>query len=149
VNENLNISCRRHFLRAGFFLNKQKERENTDNFIKRLSIKTPSQEQLIGTLSGGNQQKVILARWLSEAVDIFLLDEPTRGIDVGAKYEIYQLMYQLAEEGKAVVFVSSDLPEVMGVADRVIVMREGAITGEVPRADVNEERLLSMALPAA
>lgn len=149
VNENLNISCRRHFLRAGMFLDKRRERENTDNYIKRLQIKTPSQEQLIGNLSGGNQQKVILARWLSEAVDVFLLDEPTRGIDVGAKFEIYQLMYQLAEEGKAVVFVSSDLPEVMGVADRVIVMREGAITGEVPRAEVNQERLLSMALPTA
>ena len=149
VNENLNISCRRHFLRAGLFLDKQKERENTDNFIRKLQIKTPSREQLIGNLSGGNQQKVILARWLSEEVDVFLLDEPTRGIDVGAKYEIYQLMYQLAEEGKAVIFVSSDLPEVMGVADRVIVMRNGGITGEVPRAEVNQERILSMALPTA
>ena len=82
-------------------------------------------------------------------MDVFLLDEPTRGIDVGAKYEIYQLMYQLAEEGKAVVFVSSDLPEVMGVADRVIVMRDGTITGQLDRKDVSEERLLSMALPEA
>jgi L-arabinose transport system ATP-binding protein len=149
VSENINISCRRHFLRAGLFLNKKKERENTDHFIDKLAIKTPSRNQLIGNLSGGNQQKTILARWLSEKVDVFLLDEPTRGIDVGAKYEIYQLMYQLAEEGKAVVFVSSDLPEVMGVADRVIVMRDGAITGELDRKDVAEERILSMALPEA
>ncbi len=149
VNENINISCRRHFMRAGIFLDKKKEWENTDNFIDKLSIKTPSRDQLIGNLSGGNQQKVILARWLGEQVDVFLLDEPTRGIDVGAKYEIYQLMYQLAEDGKAVVFVSSDLPEVMGVADRVIVMRDGRITGELDRKDVTEERLLSMALPTA
>ncbi len=149
VSENINISCRRHFMRAGLFLNKKKERENTDHFIERLQIKTPSRNQLIGNLSGGNQQKTILARWLSEKVDVFLLDEPTRGIDVGAKYEIYQLMYQLAEEGKIVVFVSSDLPEVMGVADRVIVMRDGAITGRVERQDVTEERILSLALPVS
>lgn len=149
VSENINISCRRRFLRAGLFLDKKRERENTDFFIEKLAIKTPSRNQLIGNLSGGNQQKAILARWLSEDVEVFLLDEPTRGIDVGAKYEIYQLMYQLAEEGKAVVFVSSDLPEVMGVADRVIVMRDGAITGELQRKDVSEERILSMALPQA
>jgi L-arabinose transport system ATP-binding protein len=149
VSENINISCRRHFLRAGIFLNKRKERENTDHFIAKLAIKTPSRNQLIGNLSGGNQQKTILARWLSEKVAVFLLDEPTRGIDVGAKYEIYQLMYQLAEEGNAVIFVSSDLPEMIGVADRVIVMRDGAITGQLDRKDVSEERLLSMALPQA
>lgn len=149
VDENINISCRRHFMTSGLFLNKTKERENTDNFIRKLAIKTPSREQLVGNLSGGNQQKTILARWLSEKVDVFLLDEPTRGIDVGAKYEIYQLMYQLAEEGKAVVFVSSDLPEVMGVADRVIVMRDGKITGQLTREELTEERVLSMALPTA
>jgi L-arabinose transport system ATP-binding protein len=149
VNENINISCRRHFLRGGIFLDKAKECTNTDSFIRKLAIKTPTRDQLVGNLSGGNQQKSILARWLSEKMDVFLLDEPTRGIDVGAKYEIYQLMYQLAEEGKAVVFVSSDLPEVMGVADRVIVMRDGSITGELDRKDVTEEQLLSMALPTA
>ncbi len=149
VSENINISCRRHFLSAGLFLNKQKERENTDKFIDKLSIKTPSRDQLVGNLSGGNQQKTILARWLSEQVDIFLLDEPTRGIDVGAKYEIYQIMYQLAEEGKVVIFVSSDLPEVMGVADRVVVMRDGSMVGTLNRSELSDERILSMALPAA
>jgi L-arabinose transport system ATP-binding protein len=149
VSENINISCRRHFMSAGIFLNKQKEKENTDDFIDKLSIKTPGREQLIGNLSGGNQQKTILARWLSEKVDVFLLDEPTRGIDVGAKYEIYQIMYQLAEEGKVVVFVSSDLPEVMGVADRVIVMRDGAMIGALNRSELSDERILSMALPTA
>ncbi len=149
VSENINISCRRHFLQAGLFLNKKRERENTDNFIKKLSIRTPSRDQLIGNLSGGNQQKVILARWLSEHVEVFLLDEPTRGIDVGAKFEIYQIMYQLAEEGKAVIFVSSDLPEVMGVSDRVIVMRNGGIVGNLARQELNQERILAMALPTA
>ena len=149
VSENINISSRRHFMKAGIFLDKQKEKENCDDFIDKLDIKTPSRDQLIGNLSGGNQQKTILARWLSEEVDVFLLDEPTRGIDVGAKYEIYQIMYQLAEEGKVVIFVSSDLPEVMGVADRVIVMRDGGMTGSLDRSELSDERILSMALPTA
>lgn len=147
VDENINISCRRHMLKGKLFLNKQRERQNADQFIKKLSIRTPSREQLIGNLSGGNQQKTILARWLSEDVQVFLMDEPTRGIDVGSKYEIYQLIYSLAEAGKAVVFVSSDLPEVMGVTDRIIVMRDGLIVGEVERSEATEEKLLSLALP--
>jgi L-arabinose transport system ATP-binding protein len=134
-------------LKRGIFLNKEKEKENADHFIDKLSIKTPSREQLIGNLSGGNQQKTILARWLSEDIRVFLMDEPTRGIDVGSKYEIYQIMYSLAESGKAVVFVSSDLPEVMGVADRIVVMRNGEIVGSLDREEVSEERLLSLALP--
>lgn len=149
VSENINISSRRHILRANFFLNKQAERKTAQDFIDKLTIRTPSANQVIGNLSGGNQQKAILARWLSEKVDIFLLDEPTRGIDVGAKYEIYKIMYQLAREGKAVIFVSSDLPEVMGVSDRIIVMRHGEIVGSVLRKDATEEKLLSMALPVA
>lgn len=147
LSENINISCRRHFVRCGLFLNKKLEKETADNFISKLQIRTPSRDQLIGNLSGGNQQKAILARWLSEKVDVFLLDEPTRGIDVGSKYEIYQIVYQLAEEGKTVIFASSDLPEVMGIADRVVVMCGGTIVGEVDRRDVSEEILLSMALP--
>jgi L-arabinose transport system ATP-binding protein len=147
VDENINISCRRHMLTGKILLNKQKEQANADHFINKLSIRTPSRRQLIGNLSGGNQQKTILARWLSEDIRVFLMDEPTRGIDVGSKYEIYQIIYTLAEEGKAVVFVSSDLPEVMGVADRIIVMRNGAIVGEVSRSEATEEALLSLALP--
>lgn len=149
VNENINISCRRNMLRRGLFLDKEREKANADHFIDKLSIKTPSREQLIGNLSGGNQQKTILARWLSEDIRVFLMDEPTRGIDVGSKYEIYQIMYSLAEAGKAVVFVSSDLPEVMGVADRIIVMRNGELVGSVSREEASEEKLLSLALPVA
>lgn len=147
VEENINISSRRHYLKANLFLNKKKEEEITETFIDKLEIKTPSRKQIINNLSGGNQQKVILARWLSEDVDIFLMDEPTRGIDVGAKYEIYKIMYQLAREGKAVIFVSSDLPEVLGVADRIIVMRNGNIVGSLDREEATEENVLSMALP--
>lgn len=149
VSENINVSCRRHSLKAGLFLDKEKEKETTDSFIKSLAIKTPSREQQAGNLSGGNQQKVILSRWLSEDVEVFLMDEPTRGIDVGAKYEIYKIMYQLAGEGKAVVFISSELPEVMGVADRIIVMRSGEIVGSLDREEATEEKILSMALPVS
>jgi L-arabinose transport system ATP-binding protein len=147
VAENINISSRRHSVRSGIFLDKRREREAADRFIELLRIKTPSKSQPIGNLSGGNQQKVILARWLSEKIEVVLLDEPTRGIDVGSKYEIYQIIYQLAEEGKTIIFVSSDLPEVMGVSDRIIVMCAGSIVGEVDRKDFNQETLLSMALP--
>jgi len=147
VAENINISSRRHSVRAGIFLDKRREGWTADNFIQVLRIKTPSRNQPIGNLSGGNQQKVILARWLSEKIEVVMLDEPTRGVDVGSRYEIYQIIYQLAEEGKTIIFVSSDLPEVMGVSDRIIVMCAGSITGEVDRDDFSQETLLSMALP--
>ena len=147
VSDNINISCRRGFSAMGLLLDLERERENSERFIKRLGIRTPSGEQRIGKLSGGNQQKVILARWLSENLKVLLMDEPTRGIDVGAKYEIYQLMYELAESGTSVIVVSSDLPEVMGIADRIIVMRAGCIVGEIPRSEASEERILGMALP--
>jgi len=149
VSENINISSRRHKLKANFFLNMYKERKTAHKFISDLDIKTPSTTQLIKYLSGGNQQKVILARWLSENIQVFLMDEPTKGIDVGAKYEIYKIIYQLAKEGKAIAFVSSELPEVMGVADRIIVMRNGGIVDSLNREEATEEKLLSMALPAS
>ncbi|MBF9014196.1 MULTISPECIES: L-arabinose ABC transporter ATP-binding protein AraG [unclassified Oceanispirochaeta] len=147
VNENINISVRRHSMKAGFFLDKKKERETTDSFINKLQIKTPNREKDVGSLSGGNQQKVILARWLAEDVKILIMDEPTRGIDVGTKNEIYQLMYQLTEEGKSIICVSSDLPEVMGVSDRLIVMRDGELVTSFERDEFSEEKILSKALP--
>ena len=148
VDENINISSRRHHLKAGIFLDKKRETENTLKFIKRLDIKTPSKEQKVGNLSGGNQQKVILARWLSEEVKVLIMDEPTRGIDVGTKNEIYHLMYDLTEERKGIICISSDLPEVMGVSDRMIVMREGEIVASLNRDEFSEEKILSLALPA-
>ena len=147
VNENINISVRKKFLHAGFFLNKKKEKENAAEFVETLRIKTPSLEQRVGNLSGGNQQKVILARNLSMPTELIILDEPTRGIDVGTKSEIYRLMYELAEQGKSIIFVSSELPEILGVSDRILVMRDGKIVKEIGRKEASEESVLHYALP--
>lgn len=147
VSDNVNISCRRRFSPAGFLLNRKREDQVTREYIGKLGIKTRTGETLIGTLSGGNQQKVILSRWLAEDIDIFLMDEPTRGIDVGARSEIYSILYGLAEAGRTVIVVSSDLAEVIGVADRILVMKEGQIVGEMPKAQATPEQLIRMALP--
>ncbi len=146
VRDNINISARRKSLKAGFVINNQWEEENAERRIQALNIKTPSAEQLIMNLSGGNQQKAILGRWLSEEMKVILLDEPTRGIDVGAKHEIYNVIYALAKQGIAVLFASSDLPEVLGLADRIIVMREGAISGELSHDEASEQKALSLAM---
>lgn len=147
VQENSNISARRHHLKLGNFLDQKWEHANVMEKIGELAIKTPSQRQLLRNLSGGNQQKVILARWLSEKIRVILMDEPTRGIDVGAKAEIYELIYRLAREGVGVVVVSSDLPEVMGISDRILVFREGLLAAEVKRDDATPEKILGLALP--
>jgi L-arabinose transport system ATP-binding protein len=148
VSENINISCRRHRLRAGLFVDDRAEARTADGYIGRLRIKTPHRRQEIRLLSGGNQQKAILSRWLAEEnLRVLIVDEPTRGIDVGAKHEIYNVLYELAERGVAIVMVSSELPEVLGVADRVLVMCNGRITGEFARGEANEEQVLARALP--
>jgi L-arabinose transport system ATP-binding protein len=150
VAENINISCRRNNLLGGLFLRHKEEAARADDFIRRLRIKTPNREQEIRLLSGGNQQKVILARWLAEPdLKVLILDEPTRGIDVGARNEIYRIIHEVAERGCCVIVISSDLPEVLGVADRVLVMREGRISGELSRADASETAVLRLALPDA
>ena len=147
VRDNINISARRKFIRAGCLINDSWESSNADHHIRSLNIKTPGPEQLIMNLSGGNQQKAILGRWLSEDMKVILLDEPTRGIDVGAKHEIYNVIYELAKRGVAVLFASSDLPEVLGVADRIVVMREGEIAGELLHEQANEQQALNLAMP--
>ncbi|WP_266160034.1 L-arabinose ABC transporter ATP-binding protein AraG [Dyella silvatica] len=148
VAENINISCRRHHLHAGLFVDDRQEAKVADSFIERLRIKTPDRHREIRLLSGGNQQKAILSRWLAEEnLRVLIVDEPTRGIDVGAKNEIYQVLYELAERGAAIVLVSSELPEVLGVADRVLVMCGGRITGEFARGEADEQRVLARALP--
>jgi L-arabinose transport system ATP-binding protein len=147
VEENINLSARRHHATAGFVLDRAWERANAANHIASLSIKTPSAATQIVYLSGGNQQKVILARWLSEDVKVILLDEPTRGIDVGAKSEIYTIIQQLAARGVGVLFVSSELPEVLGLADRILVMRGGALSGALARESASEATVLKCALP--
>ncbi|MFE8119149.1 L-arabinose ABC transporter ATP-binding protein AraG [Brenneria goodwinii] len=146
VRDNINISARRKSLKAGFIINNQWEDLNAQQRIQALNIKTPSAGQLMMNLSGGNQQKAILGRWLSEEMKVILLDEPTRGIDVGAKHEIYHVIYELAKQGIAVLFASSDLPEVLGLADRIIVMREGAVSGELLHDEATEQKALSLAM---
>ena len=148
VAENINISCRRHYRRLGLFTNDRKEAATASRYIDRLKIRTPSSRQEIRLLSGGNQQKAVLARWLAEEnMRVLIIDEPTRGIDVGAKNEIYNVLYELADRGMAIVMVSSELPEVMGVADRILVMRQGRIVGELTRSEASEAAILALALP--
>ena len=130
----------------GPFLDQRQERSELSRYIDELKIRVTSQEQLAVTLSGGNQQKVVLAKWLAKNADIIIFDEPTRGIDVGAKYELYLLMNRLAAAGKAIIMISSELPEVLGMSDRILVMHEGRIKGEVTDvASASQEDLLSLA----
>ncbi len=146
VRENTNISARPSFLKPGGVINNYWEDKNATLQCQALNVKTASLDQLIGELSGGNQQKVILARWLSTDMKVILLDEPTRGIDVGAKSEIYELIFKLAESGVTVLVISSDLPEVLGISDRLLVMKDGEITGELGRAQFNEQTALRLAM---
>ena len=144
IRENTAVSSLDKY-RKGIFLSKKKMKKSTDWAIRSMRIKTHSQEAEIRTLSGGNQQKVILGRWLLTEPDVLLLDEPTRGIDVGAKYEIYQLIIDLAEKGKTVIMVSSEMPELLGVCDRILVMSGGRLAGEVNCADTTQEEIMSLA----
>lgn len=126
-------------------INRKKAREDSNEYKEALNIKTPSLEQLVGNLSGGNQQKVVLAKWLMEQPDIIIFDEPTRGIDVGAKTEIYKLIAKLAESGKAVIFISSELPEILGMCDRILVMSDGKLSGELSGEEATQEKILAIA----
>lgn len=123
-------------------INEQKEIIESEEFRKKINIKTPSIRQLTNNLSGGNQQKVVLSKWIFTDPDILILDEPTRGIDVGAKYEIYTIINQLASEGKGILMISSELPELLGMCDRIYVMSEGRITGELDKAEANQENVM-------
>jgi ribose transport system ATP-binding protein len=144
VRENLGLPSLRVQQRAGV-VNASAERRISAEAIKQLAIKTPSDRQIAQYLSGGNQQKIVLGKWLALDPRVLLLDEPTRGIDVGAKREIYQLMESLARRGVAICFVSSEMEEVLGMSDRVIVMHEGEITGELTRNELSEESVLRLA----
>lgn len=132
-------------LKARYFLNFKGESIKADRMIEKLGIKTPGKKQIVQLLSGGNQQKVVLGKWLAIDPVVLLLDEPTRGIDVGAKEEIYHLMDKLAAEGMAILFVSSELEEIMGVSDRVLVMHEGKIAGELDRKHFSEKSIMQLA----
>ena len=129
----------------GKVVNENEEIVQVNEYKKSLNIKTPSIKQLVGNLSGGNQQKVQIAKWLFAEPKVLILDEPTRGIDVGAKYEIYTIINRLVAEGYSVLMISSDLPEILGMSDRIYVMAEGSITGEISAADANEQNIMAMA----
>jgi rhamnose transport system ATP-binding protein len=128
------------------WLNESAEAELARSYVDRLQIKTPGVQSLVGTLSGGNQQKVALARWLATRPDVLILDEPTQGVDVGAKAEIHRLMSQLAAEGIAILMISSELPEILGMSDRIAVMHAGTIVATLPRSEATQERILELAL---
>ncbi|HWR20113.1 MAG TPA: ATP-binding cassette domain-containing protein [Clostridia bacterium] len=145
ILENTTIANIKGYIKHHLYLSEKDMKKDTGWAIETLRIKTPSQKTKIRSLSGGNQQKVIVGRWLLTTPDILLLDEPTRGIDVGAKYEIYQLMIDLAASGKTVLMVSSEMPELLGVCDRIIVMSNGRIAGEVNARTTSQEEILTLA----
>lgn len=144
VKDNMVIANIDKYISAGF-IKLGNIKNECNEMVDILRIKTPSLEQIIENLSGGNQQKVLIARWLLVNADILILDEPTRGIDVGAKAEIHRLMSSLAKEGKAIIMISSELPEILGMSDRIAVMHEGKVTGELSRSEANQESIMKLA----
>ncbi|HEL1012744.1 TPA: sugar ABC transporter ATP-binding protein [Streptococcus equi subsp. ruminatorum] len=144
IKDNMTLPSHKDFSKNGFFDDKT-SRDFVQKMIDRLRIKSGRPEMVVGNLSGGNQQKVVLAKWIGIAPKVLILDEPTRGVDVGAKREIYQLMNELAERGVPILLVSSDLPEVLGVSDRIVVMHEGRITGELSRGEATQEKIMQLA----
>ncbi|MCH2210081.1 MAG: sugar ABC transporter ATP-binding protein [Fuerstiella sp.] len=145
VRTNVGLAGLKRNQKRGGFLNHAVEQSDTDLMIHKLQIRTPNDRQIVQYLSGGNQQKVVLGKWLAMKPDILLLDEPTRGIDIGAKQEIYALMEELAAQGVAVLFVSSEMEEILGMSDRVLVMHEGRITGELHGDELSEEAIMKLA----
>lgn len=141
ITFNMSISVLRKFMN-NFKVNTKKEKEIVDDGIAALSIKTPSRTQRVGNLSGGNQQKVVLAKWLASDPEVLILDEPTRGVDVGAKAEIYKIMNDLAAKGMAIIMISSEMPEIVNMCDRIVVMSEGKITGELDKSEFDQEKIL-------
>lgn len=144
VNYNINLAHLRD-LEKGGVLDDKAGKENSLRFKESLNIRTPSIYQTVGNLSGGNQQKIVLAKWLSNDIDILICDEPTRGIDVGAKFEIYELLNKLSDEGVAIIMISSELPEVLGMSDRVAVIHEGSINAILKTDETNQEEILTYA----
>ena len=145
IRENTIISSLKRHKKFGPLLSEKSQREDTQFYIDAMRTKTPTQETQIRSLSGGNQQKVIIGRWLLTEPDVLLLDEPTRGIDVGAKYEIYQLIQNLALQGKTVIMVSSEMPELLGTCDRILVMSGGRLAGEVDAKNTTQEEIMTLA----
>ena len=145
VKENITLSSLHSFCKLGI-INIKREEQEAASYMRNLRIKTPGLEQKALYLSGGNQQKVVLAKWLCSKAEIFIFDEPTRGIDVGSKVEIYQLMNQLTAEGVAIIMISSELPEILGMSDRILVMHQNEIAGELPAEKATQEQIMRYAL---
>ena len=146
IKDNVGVSVYNKYLKAGFVLDHKRINGVVDDSIKKLRIKTPSMKEHIANLSGGNQQKVIVARWLANDPDILIMDEPTRGIDVGAKHEIYEIMNDLAAQGKAIIMISSEMAELLGMSDRVYVMCDGKLRGEITeKEEMTQAKVMSYA----
>ncbi len=145
ISDNVAISSLNKYLSFGVMINDKKVEDLVNENVAKLSIKTPSNKTQIQSLSGGNQQKVIISRWLANDPDVLILDEPTRGIDVGAKYEIYTIMAELAAQGKSIIMISSEMAELIGMSDRIVVMCNGRVTGEVAKEDATQENIMSLA----
>jgi L-arabinose transport system ATP-binding protein len=146
LRENIVVAMQKRLARLGFFLHRRRERDTALEQVRNLDIRAASVEQAIMFLSGGNQQKSIVARWIARKPKVLILDEPTKGIDVGAKAEIYKLICALARQGIGIIVVSSELPEIIGLCDRILVMKDGRLCGELERGDATEEKVLSFAL---
>lgn len=144
IKDNVGVSVYNKFLKMGFVLDHGRINKVVDESIKKLSIKTPSMKEHIANLSGGNQQKVIFGKWLERSPNIFMMDDPTRGIDVGAKYEIYELIINMAKQGKTIIVVSSEMPEILGITNRIGVMSNGHLAGIVNTKETNQEELLKL-----
>jgi rhamnose transport system ATP-binding protein len=144
IERNIGLTTLRT-LRRGPVISRRAERDRAADWAIRLRLKYARLSDTVGVLSGGNQQKVVLAKWLSTEPAVLIVDEPTRGIDVGTKAEVHRLLSELAAQGLAVLMISSDLPEVLGMADRVLVMHEGRLTAEIPRAEATEESIMAAA----
>jgi ribose transport system ATP-binding protein len=144
VGKNITLATLKHFTRL-FHLDHGKEQKTIADYIGKLAIKTPSPEQSVNNISGGNQQKIVLAKWMLSRCDVLIFDEPTRGIDVGAKIEVYTIINQLAKEGKAILVITSEIPELLGISDRILVMARGRISGELRREEATQEAVMTLA----
>ena len=145
VEANIVLASFQKFLGLLGVVNNSKTRATGKHYVEALTIKTPSLQQKVKNLSGGNQQKVVIGKWLTADTDVLIFDEPTRGIDVGAKSEIYHLLNELAQQGKSIIMISSELPEILRMSHRIIVMCEGRITGELTAAEATQERIMTYA----
>ena len=145
VETNIVLATFKKFLGALGWVNSAKTRATAAHYVEALSIRTPGLQQQVKNLSGGNQQKLVIGKWLTADTDVLIFDEPTRGIDVGAKSEIYRLLNDLARQGKSIIMISSELPEILRMSHRIIVMCEGRVTGELTSAEATQEKIMQFA----